>query len=148
MPSNIVNLEEVVPGIEGKTFTLGDKSYHVPGDLPTDTIFEMLALFEDLVKFQEEASTQIAKNTSAASVQKVREKLRELTDMIDAKLLAIFQIDQPDLESLPFGSKSTNYILGEIFEMVGLASKEPLGALPAPPTPRPRATTPRKPPKK
>lgn len=137
MPSNIINLADVVPGIEDTTFKMPDGTeLVVPGDLSTETTFELLALFEDLIKFQEDASKQVAtKKASAAVVSKVRADLKTVTDKIDALLLGIFQIRQPDLEKLPFGSKSQNYVLGAIFETVGLASKTELaGPLPAPPT--------------
>jgi hypothetical protein len=145
MPSNIVDLEEVVPGIAGMTFKLAGHEYHVPGDLPTDTTLELLGLFEELIAFEVESAEAMAKNPSTEVITKIREGLKKTNDMIEERLLAVFQIAQPDLEKLPFGSKSTNYVLGEIFAMVGIASKaDPAGPLPAPPTQpkRPGSKTP------
>lgn len=141
MPSNVINLEEVVPGISDTIFKMPDGTeLVVPGDLPTETTFELLALFGDLVQFQENAAEKVAAESSSSDVvAEVRSDLKKVTDLIDAKLLAIFQIRQPDLKVLPFGSKSTNYVLGAIFEMVGIASPtQPAGPLKPPPPTKPR----------
>lgn len=132
MPSNIVNLNELVPGIEGKTFkiTLADgeeQSYYVPGDLDTETVFEFLALFEDMVRFQEkitELRTQASEDENAdvsVLLNHQTDALRELTEKIREKLLAVFQIADPDLKVLPFGNATIMVVLGEVLEMMGLA---------------------------
>lgn len=139
---NIVNLGELVPGLEGKTFVLPradgeEERYHVPGDLDSERVFEFLALFEDMVRFEQEiAELRREAADDETKVGKLLEEqlkgLRVLTEKIKAKLLAIFQLSNPELKVLPFGQATTMAVLGEILEMMGLASKEEK-ELPSPP---------------
>jgi hypothetical protein len=139
MPANVINLEEVVPGLSGTTFEMPDgKKYHVPGDLPTETVFKMLALFEELVSFEEKSATAMSKEASSASISKVREGLKAVTDRINEELLAIFRLSDPKLETLPFGSQTTAVVLGEVFKALGLASDGGRQELPSPPPVAPR----------
>lgn len=135
--TNVIDLEKVVPGLSGTTFKMPDpdggyKEYHVPGDLPTETVFKMLALFEELVSFEEKSAAQMAKQASSASIAKVRTDLKGVTDRINEELLAIFQLSDPKLELLPFGSQTTAVVLGEVFKALGLAAPAG-GELPSPP---------------
>lgn len=150
MPSNIVNLNELVPGLEGKTFTITranghEDSYYVPGDLDSETVFEFLALFEEMVSFQEKVNDLQEKVAAgeqdvAPALREQTSAVRELTDSIKAKLLAVFQIADPSLTALPFGQATTMAVLGEVLQMMGLAAQD----LPEPPPPPP-PPTPRKP---
>lgn len=144
MAGSIVNLGELVPGIEGKTFRLpqgdGFVDYHVPGDLDSETVFTFLALFEKMVEYEQEVkkvrdeAEQKPDETSLAEVLAGQtDALHKLTDEIKAKLLVVFQVANPELKSLPFGTATTMVVLGEILEMMGLAEKAHLPEPPRPP---------------
>lgn len=137
MPANIINLNEVVPGLDGTTFQINGTDYHVPGDLPVETTFRMLALFEELISFEEKSAVTMTKKSSAAGIAEVRGGLKKVTDRINEELLAIFKLSDPALESLPFGSQTTAVVLAEVFKALGLASDGGRQELPSPP-PSPR----------
>lgn len=141
----IVNLGDLVPGLEGKTFRLpkgadaaGEplyEDYHVPGDLDSETVFEFLHLFEEMVRFQQEARRLQAEagedeDKQNKALAEVMANLKSLNESIKAKLLTVFQIANPELESLPFGAATTTVVLGEILEMMGLATPPPEFPLP------------------
>lgn len=148
--ANIINLEDLVPGIEGKTFRVpsgvdekGEKtyaSYHVPGDLDSETVFEFLRLFEDMTEFQtkrvqlEQAAGDDPEKTAKA-VSETMDAMKQLNDKVKEKLLAVFQVANPELTALPFGAATTMVVLGEILEMMGLAAPADLPEPPDPPRP-------------
>lgn len=159
MSGNIVNLGELVPGLEGKTFVLPradgtEERYHVPGDLDSETVFEFLKLFEDMVTFEQKIKdlrAQAPQEEDADIAPLISEQtnaLRDLTNSIKAKLLAVFQLANPDLKELPFGQATTMTVLGEILEMMGLAAPAELpmpdGAVPPTPNRAARRNTARK----
>lgn len=144
MPADIINLEDLVPGLAGKTFKLPNGAdeagettyddYHVPGDLDTETVFEFLKLFEDMVKFRQrvtELQTAAGEDEekTATAITETMASLKALNDSVKAKLLTVFQIANPELKTLPFGSSTTMVVLGEILQMMGIAAPE----LPLPP---------------
>lgn len=144
MAGNIVNLNDLVPGLEGTTFQItradgATESYTVPGDLDTETVFEFLKLFEDMVEFQSRAQQLRADagedvEANAQAIAETLESLRRLNDSVKEKLLAVFQLANPDLKVLPFGAATTMVVLGKVLEMMGIAS--PVQELPVPPTRR------------
>lgn len=151
MPSNIVNLGDLVPGLEGKTFRLpqgedsnGNARYldlHVPGDLDSETVFGFLALFEEMVAAQERMGEMQAKVAAGDAqvtdgLRLASEEMEKLTASIKERLLAVFQLANPDLKALPFGQATTMAVLGEILKMMGLAEPVDLPEPPGPPTPR------------
>lgn len=140
MSGNVVNLNELVPGLEGKTFTITradgtEESYHVPGDLDSKTVFEFLGLFEKMVEFQEEANRLQAEVNEDPTKEKealtaTLKGMQDLNDDMKARLLVVFQKSNPDLKELPFGSQTTMVVLGHVLEMMGLSEQE---GLPGPP---------------
>lgn len=149
MAGNIVNLGDLVPGIEGTTFHLpkGEdadgnpivETYYVPGDLDSETVFEFLGLFESMSEMMierkrlvDEAGDDLVKQRDAT--REILANMKKLNEDIQAKLLPIFQLSDPDLKSLPFGAQATSVVLGIILEMMGLAVPIADGDLPLPPT--------------
>lgn len=136
MPAQIIKLEELVPGLEGMTFTLdtpaGEVSYHVPGDLDTEHVTACLKLFEDMLTFQTDAM-KLAEDGDTESLSKTADALADLTEKIKAQLLKIFQITNPELEMFPFGQKTAFSILAKVLESFGLAEPIAEGDLPNPP---------------
>lgn len=150
--SNIVNLEDLVPGLEGKTFrmpvgveedgvTKRYEDYHIPGDLDSETVFEFLKLFEDMVQFQarsRELQTDAGDDpeANAQALAETMQALRDLNDAVKAKLLVVFQVARPDLKTLPFGASTTMVVLGVVLEMMGIAApSDGVAELPVPPDP-------------
>ena len=152
MPTEVVNLDELVPGIAGLDFVYRDKTYHVPGDLDTTTVMEFLALYQDLVVQAFEQSQVEIEGLSTEEQVKLANDLRATMssqmDLARDKLLTVFQITDPELKTLPFGHETTMIVLGKILHMMGIAAdkdEEPLGELPVPPTKTPRKPRDRQP---
>lgn len=133
--SNIVNLNEIVPGLETVVFKYNDRTFEVPGDLPSKTVFEFLALFDDLLGFQKDAADAVA-SQDPEKVLEVRQKLQEITTTIEQALLKVFQIRQPELKEWPFGSRSTVPILGAVLAGLGIGGSA-VAEDPTPPAPKP-----------
>jgi hypothetical protein len=163
MSSNLVNLDELVPGIQGTTFKYKDVDYTLRGDLPSSTVFEFLALYDELTKFQGEAHTagaasdaaqqaalksgdenaqRAAAAAAAEAILEIRDKLEKVTGQIRERLLTVFRLEHPDLEELPFGNQTTIIVLGEVLRTMGIGSS-PVEPAPVP-TPAPRKPRARK----
>lgn len=140
--AELVNLDELVPGIAGVEFKYRDQTYHVPGDLDTETVLEFLALYQTLMENATEATKLDASEmTEAEQLQKAEElraQMKSSMDVVREKLLAVFRLSDPDLKSLPFGQQTTMIVLGKVLEMMGVAAPADTedGDLPVPPTKR------------
>lgn len=132
--SNIVNLDEMVPGIKGTVFKYDGKEYRLRGDLPTKTVFEMLSLYDDLIEFRESAQ-KAAETNDPKAILAMREALDNATGRINEKLLEVFQLEHPTMKELPFGGQSTIIVLGEVLKAVGIGANPPEAA------PKPRNRT-------
>lgn len=140
MPSNITNLDELVG--QDHEFVYRGTTYKVPGDPATESVFEFLMLYDDLLSAQVAAS-----GAEGAAVAGEREKVQKLYGTIEAKLLVLFRELDPDLEELPFGFKGTMHVLRVVLGLLGVTVDGDAGP-PAPaPTPK-RATSVKKAPAK
>lgn len=141
--SNLINLDELVPGIQGTTFTYQGSEYKLRGDLPSEQVFEFLALYDELLAFRARA-VKAAEEGKPDAVQKIRSDLEGITGQIRERLLDVFQLEHPDMEKLPFGNQTTLIVLAEVLKTMGVGAVE---AAPDPPTParpkRKRAAKPR-----
>lgn len=119
--SNLLDLNELVPGLAGTRVIYGEQEFKIRGDLPSETVFEFLALYDDLLKFQQEAVKAAASN-DLSQIQAVRSDLEKITSAIQERLLAVFKLEHPDMEKLPFGNQTTLIVLGEVLAAMGLAA--------------------------
>lgn len=130
--SNIVNLNDLVPGLAGTTIIYNDQEYRIRGDLPSETVFEFLSLYDDLIAFRGEAA-KAAEEQDADALVKTRDRLQEMTAAIRERLLDVFKLEHPEMKELPFGNQTTLLVLGEVLKAMGLGTVED----PQPPAPKP-----------
>lgn len=136
--SNIVDLDELVPGIDGTIIKYKGEQYKVRGDLSSETIFEFLALYDTLIEFRADA-VEAAESEDPVKLVEVRDRLEQITREIRDRLLKVFQLEHPDLEELPFGNQTTMIVLGEVLAAMGIGGRA-VEPAPVPPTPAPRRT--------
>lgn len=114
-----VNLDALVP--DKIHFHVHEQDLTVPGDLPARTAFELTKLTETFTKAQE--SEDISALMAAA-------------EALHDYLLALFRIQQPKLDHLPFDFATINRIAAVILFRAMGASEETLTGLGDPPTNR------------
>lgn len=129
--SNLVNLDEIIPGIQGTTLQYKGEKYVIPGDLPSEVVFEFLALYDELLEFQMKTAADVEAD-KPASVLEIRGGLEKITLKIREKLLEVFQLEQPDMTKLPFGNQGTLAVLGYVFQAAGLGAPAGVDAGPPP----------------
>ena len=123
--ARVINLDEIVP--EDIEFSFRGENYAIPGDIDVDTTFDLVGIFGRF------AEAEAAGDTEA---------MRAVNKELEGKLLRLFQLKDPGLESLPFGVIGYRHVLQAVLEAVGLQIVEgdPTPA-PAPkPGPRPRSS--------
>jgi hypothetical protein len=122
----IVNLDALVP--DDLEFQYRGAVYKVPGDLPTETVF---SLFE---KYRKVIEAQMATSEDGADPKKTWPVVeRASTEMRDA-ILHVFQIMQPDLQSLPFGTSAMPHVTQNLLSLLGIE----IGETEPDPTPAPK----------
>ena len=109
--AQITNLNELVP--EDIVFQYGNPpvEYVVPGDLDGETVFKLFRMFGSLAELM---------GANVDDAAKTSRHVNRLSREVDATLLALFQIRQPDLEKLPFGFKSMPIVIRTIMQHLGL----------------------------
>lgn len=130
--AQVIDLNVLVP--DDICFRYGDPpaDYAVPGDLDTDSVLRLFKLFGELI---ENAALDKLETATTDDDTELDEETRRISDRMKTDLLAIFQIRQPELTSLPFGAMSTRIVLRTILEQLGVLAT-PGGADDADP-PRP-----------
>lgn len=110
--SDIIDLDVLAP--KDLVFRYRDREYHVPGDIPVDTVFLLAGKGAELAE-----SDDIRAQHQAAS---------ELT----AILLRLFQERQPDLEELPFGFATLTHVVKGLLGLISGADTAGDDDAPAP----------------
>lgn len=103
MCAEIVNLDDIVGG--DLTFMYGGKELKIPGDISTKKVFEIFNAFRELSDVQEDGDP---------------EKIQAANDLINAQLLKLFQIREPEMDELPFGIKTMPIVIQEILKLLGV----------------------------
>jgi hypothetical protein len=122
--AEIVDLDAVVP--EDIVFKLAGKQYPIPGDLETEQVFKLMRLF---------AGLKVSGNL--AGVERSAKQL-------EAGLLDLFQVRQPDLERLPFGATSLRTVTVRVLQLLGVDVGGPQpDPLPEPTPKKPKRAVPK-----
>lgn len=135
MPSNVTNLDDIVGG--DHAFIYRETEYLIPGDPQTETVFEFLKLYDDLLEAQQAALTD---DPSKEGLAGKREDVERLILTIRAKLLVLFQELNPDMKTLPFGHRSTMIVMTRVLGLLGVTIEQ----VPDPPAPAPKKAAPRR----
>lgn len=122
----VVDLDELLP--EDITVRVRGTGYQLPGDMDVEQVFRLFELYLALSK--------IESDDPAAMFAEVKGRFGD----INAELLDLFKIRQPDLEKLPFGIRGIGAMLRLVLEQLGLKITE---TDPPTPSPRPKRTTPK-----
>lgn len=105
----LIDLDVLVP--EDITFKFRGTDYVLPGDAPVDDVFAFLQLFQEL----------------DSGPDNLQDTYRQIT----TRLLALFQVRNPAVESLPFGFNAYAVVLKTLLDTFGIEAV-------ADPTPRPK----------
>jgi hypothetical protein len=125
--ARIVNLDDYVP--EDVDFTYRGSNYILPGDVDVDQTFELLSLFIE------------AEDAQAGDLK----RKHAYNKKVQATLLKLFQVRQPELENLPFGQMALSVVLRETLVVLGLIVVEPDPPVPPAPAPTPKPKRPTRP---
>lgn len=117
----IVDLDELVP--EDITFKYHGGTYTIPGDLRVDQTLELYSLLQKLAKAE-------ARGGAA--------ELAKIMRQVEAALLPIFQVHEPQMEQLPFGAAGLGHVLRRILVLIGLLEISDSGEAANPPVPAPK----------
>ena len=98
--AQIVNLNELVPEDIVIRYGTPPKDYRLPGDISVDSVFRLFAMFQALTATPVEGE-------GAALLADLKNRFGD----IEAELLALFQIRDPKMTTLPFGIASLNQVL-------------------------------------
>jgi hypothetical protein len=105
--AEIVQLDDLVP--QDITFVYRGDEYHVPGDLDTETVFKIFQHLKGLTGLRGDDG----KAADDEAIRRASDNLRKI-------LLDVFRIRQPDLETLPFGTRSQAIITERLLSLIGL----------------------------
>lgn len=110
--AKIVNIDQMIP--EDVEIVYRGKTYTIPGDVDGETVFTLLNQFRALAILGAESreGEDVTKKLDTAA-----KKLNEL-------LLGLFQITDPELKELPFGTKSLPLVVREILVSFGLVQED------------------------
>jgi hypothetical protein len=128
--AKIVNIDEMIP--EDVEIVYRGKTYVIPGDVDGATVFTLLNAFRELAIL----------GTAARGGEDVSRKLDTVAKRLNKLLLGLFQISDPTLTELPFGTKSLPIVVREILVSFGLV---PADDAVDPPTPKASIPKTRKP---
>jgi len=105
--AEIINIDDLIPpDIE---LQYRGASYTIPGDLDTETVLRVFETFRQVLALSSAGAGEV----KTADIKKASETLRDL-------LLGVFQIRNPELTSLPFGSTSTPIVVQHLLRSLGV----------------------------
>jgi hypothetical protein len=116
--ARIIDLDAVVP--EDIEFNYRGDTFAIPGDIDVEQTFRIIRMFEEAQTAEEEG----------ASLD-VRERLNLI---VRDELLALFQVRDPELIELPFGTIAYQHVLVTVLTQLGLQVMSPEAV--NPPTPK------------
>lgn len=154
--AQIIKIDELVP--EEIIFQYKDVDYSLPGDIDVDTTFRLQQLLVQLGQAEQAVATAQLERLQAvkeAAVSRAESRLsralntqRQATLKVEKEILALFKVNHPDLEKLPFGAAGFQAVLSHVLLMLGFGTfsdeEEEPDPTPAPKrSPRPRTKSPR-----
>jgi hypothetical protein len=128
--SEIINLNDLVGKDIVFAYGTPPKQYRIPGDIPVDSVFELLSMFASLRVMEGDDPLQL--------MGEMRTRFEEMRE----KLLGLFRIRDPKLAEWPFGIRGTVIIVQRVLGELGVNASEENPTPPSPPK-RPARTVPK-----
>ena len=127
--AEIINLDDFIP--EDIELVYKGESFFIPGDLDTEIVLKVFDTFRSAL-----ALSSSVEETDTKDIERTAKRLNDL-------LLSIFQIRNPELDGLPFGSVATPIVVQKLLKSLGvdLTREE----VPDPPKPAPSRSPRKKP---
>lgn len=126
----IINLDELVP--EAIEFVYQKETYLLPGDIDTETTFKLEQLLIETTNTEVDlllAQGVLLAAAKPAAITKARKlfndaKSRQVAATLktEAEVLALFKVNHPDLEKLPFGAAGLKVVLAHLLVKLGFAT--------------------------
>lgn len=122
--AQIVNLDELVP--RSMVFQLHGEEWILPGDIDVETTFRFQQLLLDLGAAEDETlaaqlavlDTEVA-NGAGMRQREALDRQAKITLEMEQEVLALFKVNHPELERLPFGSAGFRAVLAHVLMRLG-----------------------------
>jgi hypothetical protein len=115
-----IDLDALIP--DDLEFIYRGKTYSIPGDVDTETVLRMFRMFQLLLETRD-----LAQGAEDQDAKKFAAKIDKAYDEINSILLTLFQVNHPQLESLPFGVAAMPHVIAGVLELLGVTGDPQTG---------------------